>query len=42
MFSITVIGVDVNATADTLTEILNWFQNGNTVAVSIVVTNLYL
>lgn len=28
------IGVDVNATADTLTEIMNWFQSGNNVAVS--------
>lgn len=34
--SVAVIGADVNATADTLTDILNWFQSGNNVAVSIL------
>lgn len=33
-FYFAVIGVDVNSTADTLTEIMNWFQSGNNVAVS--------
>ena len=33
-FSISVFTVDMNATSETLSEILNWFQDGNNVAVS--------
>lgn len=31
---ISVIRIDVNATAETMADIMNWFQSGNNVAVS--------